>query len=124
MFDRSIRPGRRLAVLLGVFLVVFAVADSAFADPVSGSRTAWQISQSTLPTNLVPESEAPPTSDPKSVGPVYRVKVVNIGGKASDPGTIVSDTLPSTVTIPSGAEPALYVLGLEGEVRLPCTVVG
>jgi hypothetical protein len=91
--------------------VPFAVAASPSA--------AWQISQVTFPTNLVPDSEAA-----GSAGPKYEVIVTNVGG-APSVGTTVTDVLPVGLTPSVTAAPVITYLKRGTSVdEVSCSISG
>jgi uncharacterized repeat protein (TIGR01451 family) len=91
-YGRRLTAGLTLLVLLGA-----SQASTAGAAPPS---VAWQIDQSTLPTNLVPGSES------AGNGPEYEIFITNVGGAAAT-GITVTDRLPIGFTTVGSAEPKI-----------------
>ncbi|MBS1878915.1 MAG: isopeptide-forming domain-containing fimbrial protein [Actinobacteria bacterium] len=107
---RQMRAPRPLA-LGGAMLLLALLAPSA-ASAAGAPSAAWQILQSTTPTNLLPGSEAAAGSGAQGSAPKYRVTVTNVGGAEAVPNVTITDTLPPGITVPLGAEPAVVAFNV------------
>lgn len=105
------------AAVLGLALLAPAGAAAAEAAP------AWEITQATSPTNLVPGSNA---SSNTFKEPSWRLFLTNVGDKAAGKSEtpIVTDTLPNGVKVAPGSEAKIEMPKGAGRVVKPCAVAG
>ncbi len=115
----------RLRTILGV--VACAAVGSALLTPRGANAAetgpAWQITQATSPTYLVPGSVASSTTFRE---PAWGLFLTNVGGEtAGDAGTpIVTDTLPTGVTVAPGLKANIEMPDGPSRVVEPCAVAG
>jgi hypothetical protein len=102
----------------GVTLLAPVGAGAVEAGP------AWEITQATTPTHLIPGSDA---SSGVVQEPVWNVSVTNVGnGVAGEAGTpVVTDTLPEGVMVAPGSEVRISMpTGSSSYTSEPCAVSG
>jgi hypothetical protein len=106
------------AAALGLTLLIPAGAAAAESGP------AWEVTQVTAPTNLVPGSDS--STNPFHE-PVLRVYLTNVGdGVAAESATpiVITDTLPGGITVASGLKATVAVPVGAGNTKEPCDVSG
>jgi hypothetical protein len=112
---------RILALASVASALIFALCTPVGAMAAPGP--AWQILQSTFPTELVPGTEV----DAITSVPEYELFITNVGGGAAS-GTVVTDVLPAGITSSSIVAPK-FEYGLRSRVATgsetgPCQVSG
>jgi uncharacterized repeat protein (TIGR01451 family) len=101
-----------LAPTLAALIVGALAPASASAAPAP----AWNVLQSSRPTDLVPGTHS------TGFNPEYELFVRNVGGEAA-PGTVVTDVLPAGLT-PVNAEAQFGFSGAKAVERLACPIAG
>lgn len=96
--------------LAGSVLLALVLLSGAAANADAAPRTAWAITQTSMPTAFEPGEAAPSGGLAESAYPFYLVLASNVGGSASVGTVIVTDTLPAGLS-PAAAHAPETVLG-------------
>jgi len=116
------RQSRLVSVIAICVSAMVLWSGAPVAASAAEASPAWRVVQATAPTNLVPGSEA--GKGPFAV-PRWGVFITNVGGATAGPA-IVTDTLPTGISVPVGSQPEIGMSSGSKAARTtkPCSVSG